>query len=76
MKKISGIVMLILTSCVSIAFAQSFPDIEGHQYQDSIEFLRARDIVQGFPDGTFGPNRGITRAEMLKIILGATKAKL
>jgi len=28
-------------------------------------------VVQGYPDGSFGPNRSITRAEMMKIVLEA-----
>lgn len=59
-----------------VSAAPAFQDAIGHHYQSSIEFLHARDIVQGFPDGSFGPDRGITRAEMLKIILGATEAKI
>lgn len=68
--------VLMMSTVPSVNAAPAFQDAIGHHYQSSIEFLHARDIVQGFPDGSFGPDRGITRAEMLKIILGATEAKI
>ncbi len=53
-------------------FAQDvFPDTIDHEYRSSIQELYDRGVVNGYPDGTFGPDRAITRAEMLKIILGA-----
>ena len=52
--------------------AQVFPDIEGHQYRESIEFLSNRGVVQGYPNGTFGPDRPINRAEIMKIIVEAS----
>lgn len=68
--------VLMMSTVPVVSAAPAFQDAIGHHYQSSIEFLHARDIVQGFPDGSFGPDRGITRAEMLKIILGATEAKI
>ena len=48
-----------------------FSDVMDHQYVESILSIQDRDIVQGYPDGTFRPDQGITRAEILKIILEA-----
>ncbi|MBI5422236.1 S-layer homology domain-containing protein, partial [Candidatus Peregrinibacteria bacterium] len=49
-----------------------FSDIQNTPYKTSIEFLSERGIVEGYPDGTFGPDRKINRAEILKIVLGAS----
>lgn len=44
-------------------------DIQGHKYRESIEFLKGRNIVKGYQDGTFRPDTPINRAEMLKILM-------
>lgn len=49
-----------------------FSDAEGYPYEESIEFLYNRGVVQGYPDGSFGPDREINRAEIMKIILEAS----
>lgn len=61
---------------VSTAYAQTtedipFDDHEGHLYQEAIEYLFNHDIVQGYEDGTFKPDKTINRAEFLKIIVEA-----
>ncbi|EKQ68560.1 periplasmic protein involved in polysaccharide export [Leptolyngbyaceae cyanobacterium JSC-12] len=42
---------------------QSLRDIEGHWAQYYIEFLITKRVVQGFPDGSFRPDRTITPTE-------------
>ncbi len=59
----------ILAFCWTIYSADLFPDIEDHKYRASIENLQERWIIKGYPDGTFGPEKEVTRAEMLKIVL-------
>ncbi|MBD3156492.1 hypothetical protein GF369_01560 [Candidatus Peregrinibacteria bacterium] len=48
-----------------------FDDHEGHLYREAIEYLFEQDIVQGYEDGTFKPDKTINRAEFLKIIVEA-----
>ena len=38
------------------------------QITRSLSILQQADIISGFPDGTFGPDEPITRAQMAKII--------
>jgi len=67
---ISGIGLLFISS---FTFGQEqASDISGHMYQESIQYLYIQEVVKGYPDGTFGPNRPITRAEIIKIILEAS----
>lgn len=49
-----------------------FSDIDGHKYSDSIKFLYDHDVVEWYPNGTFGPDSEINRAEIIKIILEAS----
>lgn len=53
-----------------VANAASFPDVgERHVNYDAVEYLKKKDIVQGYPDGTFGPDKPIKRSEAMKIIV-------
>jgi hypothetical protein len=51
-----------------LAQTNSFSDIQGHWAQSVIETLAARDIVRGFPDGTFRPDLEVTRAQFSAIV--------
>ena len=42
-----------------------FPDIDGHWAQDYINQAADAGIIEGYPDGTFGPQKQITRACLL-----------
>ena len=67
--KYSAIMVLLL---VFIGSAQAFfSDVIDHPYAESILSIQDRNIVEGYPDGTFRPDQGITRAEILKIVLEA-----
>jgi len=46
----------------------SFRDIGGHWAKATIERAAAAGIVSGYPDGTFGPNRTVTRAEFAVLL--------
>ncbi len=46
----------------------SFPDIRGHWAEREISRAAALGWVQGLPDGTFQPERSITRAEAMTLI--------
>ncbi|PSN19882.1 hypothetical protein C7271_04990 [filamentous cyanobacterium CCP5] len=43
--------------------AQTYSDLDGHWAQPCIQQLAAANIVSGYPDGSFRPNQGVTRAE-------------
>lgn len=60
-KRISGKV-----NFVAAQFA--FRDVQGLWAQPYIEALAAREIIAGFPDGTFKPNEPVTRAQFAAIV--------
>ncbi len=68
MKTKDLLTILILTLLLWTSLA-SFPDIQWHKYQESIEYLESQNVVKWYDDWTFWPDREINRAEILKIIL-------
>ncbi|PSL48484.1 beta-N-acetylglucosaminidase [Salsuginibacillus halophilus] len=46
-----------------------FPDVEeGKFYYEAVGEAVARDVISGYPDGTFQPDNDITRAEMALVM--------
>jgi hypothetical protein len=48
-----------------------FPDVAGNVHADAIARLAAAGIVTGFPDGTYGPDQLVTRAQMASFLARA-----
>lgn len=47
-----------------------FTDVDAyHLYYEAVNYLAANDIVGGYEDGTFKPDKTLNRAEMLKILV-------
>lgn len=61
-----------LASASESFIGSRFNDVYNHFHSPSINYLEARGIVQGNPDGSFRPNNKINRAEMAKILAEAT----
>lgn len=56
------------------AASMNLTDVEtSSKYYKSVSVFMTEDIIQGYEDGTFKPNKEINRAEALKIILEAFK---
>lgn len=62
------IVAMLCTALIPCASAAALTDIEGHWGQTYIEYWVERGVVNGYPDGTFRPDRYITRAEVCKVL--------
>lgn len=69
MKKILLIIIILIITLASFTYvyAQSFPDVN-KDISEAVGLLSGYGIVQGYPDGTFKPERQVTRAEMAKIV--------
>ncbi len=48
-----------------------FSDINGHWAEETIIKFKDKNIISGYPDGTFKPDNSVTRAEFAKIITEA-----
>ena len=44
-------------------------DVEGTEYEQSIELMQALGVMDGYPDGTFKPESNVTRAEFVTMLL-------
>ena len=50
-----------------------FPDVgDNHPFKGEIEALFRAGVVKGNPDGKYYPDKGVNRAEFLKLLYGAT----
>src|SRR2546428_1149287 len=64
-----SVVALLVLVVVSPAVAQPFADVPtDHWAFDAIAELAAKGIIEGFPDGTFKGDRGVTRYEVAMIV--------
>ncbi len=70
MKKVLSLVLVIamVLSSMSFAFAGTFEDVTG-DYEDAINALVGLGIVTGYEDGTYRPDKVVTRAEMAKLMV-------
>lgn len=66
-----GLMIVSSTFPITHAADSIFTDVDGYPYQDSIISLSMQWVVKGYPDGKFKPDRAVTRAEIMKIILEA-----
>ncbi|MCU0545229.1 MAG: S8 family serine peptidase [Oscillatoriaceae cyanobacterium Prado104] len=48
-----------------------FNDVSGHWAEKFIEALAAANIISGFPDGSFGPDRILNRAQYASLLVRA-----
>ncbi|WP_204758288.1 S-layer homology domain-containing protein, partial [Heliomicrobium gestii] len=46
----------------------TFGDVQGHWAEPAIATMAAANILHGYPDGTFQPDKAITRAEMVYLM--------
>ena len=69
--KVATIATTALSLCILPTLAQSFPDISENIYKAEIEDAVAKNIVEGFPDGTFQPDNPVTMEEAAVMIVKA-----
>ena len=71
-KVISAVIALALSASTfaSVSFAKSFTDVASTaSYAEAVDVLSALGIINGYEDGTFGPDKTIKRSEAAKIIV-------
>lgn len=76
-KKISFLVLIFLFFGWQTTVFAVFPDLpETHPNLKAIEYLQSRNILRGYPDGTFRPENPINRVEFLKIAIKGSNVPL
>lgn len=63
--------IFILGTVATGMAAAPLADVEGTDYEDAVTRLTALGIIGGYPDGTYKPEKPVTRAEFAKIIVTA-----
>lgn len=73
MKKTLLLAMTIAMGITASAYAENpFSDVPaGHWAYDAVNKLAAEGVVEGYPDGTYGGDRLMTRYEMAQIVAKA-----
>ncbi len=61
------VVLAMILSTVAPVFAATPSDVAGTDYEDAVSTLVSLGIISGYEDGTFQPEKNITRAEFAKI---------
>jgi hypothetical protein len=63
MKKLALVLVLVLAFALPV-FANPFVDVPlNHWAYDSVQSLAAKGVIVGYPDGTFGGGKSLTRYE-------------
>lgn len=71
---IIGLALSLALTPLQQVSAQVFYDVpSNHKNETAIEALTNLGIIGGYPDGSFQPNKPISRAEAAKILMGAIK---
>ncbi len=71
LKKITALVIVLAMALSSVAFA-SYSDVaEDASYNEAVQVMSALGLLKGYEDGTFGPDKTITRAEFSAVIVRA-----
>ena len=69
------LVLLVFSSVflhVPQADARSFPDVPNyHKHRQAISYLSDLGVINGYLDGSFQPQRSISRAEAIKLLVAA-----
>ena len=77
MKKVLAwaVALALVLSSFTMAFAadaaktsKDFKDASQINYTEAVDVMVATGIINGFPDGTFGPQKTVTRGQMAKMI--------
>ena len=70
MKKVISacLALLMLCLCAVPSLAAAFPDTDNHWADASITYMTGKKILNGYEDGTFRPDRTVTRAEYIKML--------
>lgn len=55
----------------NLTFSAAFGDVHGHWAETYIDTIKPLGVISGYPDGTFRPDRTITRAEFISITVNA-----
>ena len=72
MKKILFLSLVFSVLLLSVCFAADFPDVsKDHWAYETINNMKSKGILKGYEDGTFKPDKEVTREEFVQILYKA-----
>ncbi|MBE7020963.1 MAG: S-layer homology domain-containing protein [Ruminococcaceae bacterium] len=69
LKKIAALVIVLALALSTVSFA-AYTDVkEDASYSEAVTVMSALGLLKGYEDGTFGPDKTITRAEFAAVVV-------
>ncbi|MBD7984594.1 S-layer homology domain-containing protein [Sporosarcina sp. Sa2YVA2] len=59
---------LVASAVAPVASAKDFKDTKGNTHEAAIDALSDKNIITGYEDGTFKPNKTLTRQDVVKLM--------
>jgi len=59
---------LVATAVAPVASAAEFSDVKGNTHEPAIKALVEAGVINGYPDGSFKPNKTLTRSDVVKMM--------
>jgi len=59
---------LVASAVAPVASAADFSDVKGNTHEDAINALVKAGVISGYPDGTFLPNKTLSRSDVVKMM--------
>ncbi|NYF23546.1 S-layer homology domain-containing protein [Sporosarcina sp. JAI121] len=59
---------LVASAVAPVASAADFKDTKGNTHEEAINALSDAGVISGYPDGTFLPNKTLTRSDVVKMM--------
>lgn len=73
---LTALLLILAATPLQVKAATKFSDVEKHWAKNEIMYLSERNIIGGYPDGTFKPNQPITRAQASAMLIKALEIPL
>ncbi|WP_421101667.1 S-layer homology domain-containing protein, partial [Sporosarcina psychrophila] len=59
---------LVASAVAPVASAADFKDTKGNTHEEAINALSDAGVISGYPDGSFLPNKTLTRSDVVKMM--------
>ena len=59
---------LVASAVAPVASAKDFKDTKGNTHETAIDALSDAGVITGYPDGSFLPNKTLTRSDVVKLM--------
>ncbi|WP_054693782.1 S-layer homology domain-containing protein [Syntrophomonas palmitatica] len=71
LRYITGLFLALFLLAYMPGLAEAFTDTRQHWARPEIDHLQSRDIITGYPDGTYRPEGYISRQEFITLVIKA-----